>query len=244
MRKRLLILAALAAPAFAQPAARELFYVPAAAGPRPKTGKAAAEFKGPPPLGLRAAIEQYVAGSWVEVSPDQVFGSGDAIRISVRANESGFLYISTKGASGRWSVLFPAAEIQGGDNRVEAGRTYRLPSGAGSWRFRGAKGEELVFLVLSRREVRDLDAVLYARRSRQKAQEKEKIAGSKQLNLAHAISAIDDALIGKVRSLAGRDLVFERVDETGENAERARYWVETSGREDAVLVGEFRLLHQ
>src|SRR5262245_50634277 len=76
--------------------ARELFYAAT-------TTKAAAE-KSPaaPKLGLRySLLKEESANRFREVDPDTVFRTGDHIRLSLEANDSGYLYIVQRGASGR-----------------------------------------------------------------------------------------------------------------------------------------------
>src|SRR6267143_1083349 len=79
----------------------------------PKTSAAA-------PLGLRYSIlKQMSGGETLEVDPDSVFHSGDRIRLSIEANDNGYLYIVLRGSSGNWGLLFPSKEILGGNNVVE-----------------------------------------------------------------------------------------------------------------------------
>src|SRR5262245_11009570 len=93
---------------------RELFYVPLASAPAPKK-----PYKGPPPHGLRYGILKRTAEDWKEVPPASVFHSGDLIRVRITSNEAGYLYIAQSGTSGKWTVLFPAAAINNGENRID-----------------------------------------------------------------------------------------------------------------------------
>ena len=82
-------------------------------------------FTGGAPLGLRYTLLKLVDGRMVEVSPDSVFRAGDRIQVAVEANDAGYLYIVHQGSSGTWKPMFPSAEIEDGNNRVEKGRELR-----------------------------------------------------------------------------------------------------------------------
>jgi hypothetical protein len=222
----------------------------------------AASYQGPNPLGLRYCILKLGSdGEWNEVSTDTVFHSGDKIRVQVESNESGYLYIIMRGTSGNWRPLFPSHEIRGGDNRIEAMEPQMIPSGRGVFTFDGQKGEEKLFLVLSRQEVRDLEQLIYDLNQSSKPATKktatpakpadsQKPGEPKRMLLAQNISPIDDALVGRLRSnLVARDLVFEKIDDStpqkrNQMKETAVYVVEKSGRPDARLVVDIKLIHQ
>jgi hypothetical protein len=222
----------------------------------------AASYQGPNPLGLRYCILKLGSdGEWNEVSTDTVFHSGDKIRVQVESNESGYLYIIMRGTSGNWRPLFPSPEIRGGDNRIEAMEPQMIPSGRGVFTFDGQKGEEKLFLVLSRQEVRDLEQLIYDLNQSSKPATKktatpakpadsQKPGEPKRMLLAQNISPIDDALVGRLRSnMVARDLVFEKIDDStpqkrNQMKETAVYVVEKSGRPDARLVVDIKLIHQ
>ncbi len=228
----------------------------------------AASYQGPNPLGLRYSIlKRSEDGEWNEVGTDTVFHSGDKIRVQVESNESGYLYIIMRGTSGNWRPLFPSAEIRGGDNRIEAMEPQLIPSGRGVFTFDGQKGEEKLFLVLSRQEVGDLEQLIYdlnqsskpaaktpapaTKKTQAPAKQAEPQPGEpKRVLLAQNISPIDDALVGRLRSnMLARDLVFEKIDDStpakrDQMKETAVYVVEKSGRPDARLVVDIKLIHQ
>ena len=92
------------------------------------------------------------AGEAVEVDPDTLFRSGDRIRFALEPNTDGFLYVVQQGSSGRWSVLFPHPQINGGRNDVARFRTVTIPP-ADWFRFDDTAGTERVFVYLSRERV-------------------------------------------------------------------------------------------
>lgn len=83
-------------------------------------------------------------GGMKEVSPTRTFKSGERIRLSVRPNKDGHLYVVSLGSSGRASLLFPR---KGQSNFVKAGQTYETPDR--NIRFDNAPGAEEVMIVLS-----------------------------------------------------------------------------------------------
>src|SRR5215472_6095447 len=74
------------------------------------------------PLALRYSILQKKGNSFDEVDADSEFHSGDRVRVRVESNGTAYLYIVQLGSSGKWRVLFPSKEIDGGNNRIESGR--------------------------------------------------------------------------------------------------------------------------
>ncbi len=190
------------------------------------------------PLGLRYSILKVGSTGAQEVDAETVFRPGDRIRVSVEANDDGYLYIVSRGSSGAWSVLFPSAEIAGGDNRIERGRRYEIPSGY-SFAFDHTPGDERLFVVLSRQPERDIDRLIYSL-GRPPAPE----ANAPKVLLAQ--NRLDDGLVGRLRNVYSRDLIIEKVDETtaGARAEKAVYTVNPSGAADSRVVADITLRKQ
>ncbi len=246
------LLAAPARPqARSQMTARELFHAPAeppaaakAKPSRAQPGQPSPVLVSAPsvPLGLRYSILKEVRpGAAAEVDPDTVFRSGDRIRLSFEANADAYLYVVQRGSSGNWSVLFPSAEVEGGNNAVRRGVRYEIP--AGYWfAFDEQPGQEKLFLVLSRQPEANLERLIYS------VQETPaRPAQSSKTLLALNAPVISDALMGRLREqVFTRDLVFEKVtDKTaGDRDEKAVYVVNPAGGAAARVVADLILKHQ
>ena len=102
--------------------------------------------------------------------------------------------IAARAAFGK--SLFPSAEIEGGDNRVERGRRYEIPSGY-TFTFDEQPGAEKLFIVLSRRPEPDLERLIYSLGQRRPAEDTRPEPAPKVL-LAQSTIRIDDALIGPI----------------------------------------------
>ncbi|HUB32728.1 MAG TPA: DUF4384 domain-containing protein, partial [Bryobacteraceae bacterium] len=111
------------------------------------------------PLGLRYALVQVVNGAEREVSPQSTFHSGDMVRVKIEGNRNGYLYVIARGSSGNWKPLFPAPDINGGENRVAPHQRYTLPSSSQAFTFDEQPGQEQLFLIYSAEPVRDIDSM-------------------------------------------------------------------------------------
>jgi len=200
------------------------------------------------PLGLRYSILLNNGdGEYREVAPDNVFHSGDRIRVAVEVNDPGYLYIAMKGASGTWGILFPTADIAGGSNRVESGHRYIIPSAPDRFAFDQQPGEERLFLVLSRQPEPSLEQLIYSLGSGSVSPTSAPNAPSEQPKVLTADASFGDPLVERLRSeVFARDLVFEKVDDNtpGDKKENAVYVLNRTGSPDSRLVADFVLKHQ
>ncbi len=153
------------------------------------------------PLGLRYALLKVGEGGELsEVLPETTFHSGDKLKISLMANQPGYIYIIQQGSSGSWRPLFPAQGDLPQSNRVEAGRIYQVPSGK-SFQFNQQTGEERLFILLSRQVVSDLDGVIFTLRQQEKDPAPSSALAAGQVEASNRIS---DELVQKLQS---RDLM-------------------------------------
>lgn len=69
----------------------------------------------------------------VRVSVGTPLAEGDRVRVGIESPEPGYLYVINRevyanGRRGEPALIFPTTRINGGDNRVKAGRLIELPS--------------------------------------------------------------------------------------------------------------------
>ncbi|HEX4231104.1 MAG TPA: DUF4384 domain-containing protein [Bryobacteraceae bacterium] len=193
------------------------------------------------PLGLRyTLLQQLKTGQNEEVLPDSTFRAGDSIRISVMANEPGYLYVIQRGSTGAWNVLFPqpgTPEV----NRVEAGRNYEIPGGDGEYfTFDEHAGQEKIYVLLSRAAVRDLDNLILQVQQGHQPGDPETVA-----------SGAADRIMQDLRKGSGtRDLVFTQVNDPSPSqaapGEKAIYVVNKASSEkpDSEIVIDMTLNHR
>ena len=135
--------------------------------PRPATAPLPAT--GAPPLGLRYTVLKLAADNTpTEVPNDTVFHAGDRIRFSVETNAPGYLYIVNQGSSGTWKPMFPSAEIDDGNNRIEGWRPYTMPPKS-RFAFDSTAGTENLFIVFSLQPEPDLEGMIYSLQGKKKA---------------------------------------------------------------------------
>jgi hypothetical protein len=201
---------------------------------------------GAPPLGLRYTVLKLAAGDTpTEVPTDTVFHAGDRIRFSVEANAPGYLYIVNQGSSGNWKPMFPSAEIEDGNNRIEGWRPYTMPPKS-RLAFDSTVGTENLFIVLSLQPEPDLESMIYSLQGKKKAAAaapEAPVQSSKELIMAANIS---NSAVDRMRAVYARDLIIEKVDPNtpGDKKETAVYVVNPSGSADSRVVADLHLVHQ
>jgi hypothetical protein len=104
-------------------------------------------------LGLRynLALVDRASNKEIEVvSPTHNFQEGDCVAIELMPNRAGYLYVLEQGSSGKWISLFPnPKELPDESNVVKARDTVRVPASK-FFRITPPKGEERVFVILTR----------------------------------------------------------------------------------------------
>ena len=203
---------------------------------------------GAPPLGLRYTVLKLGADNTpTEVPNDTVFHAGDRIRFSVEANCPGYLYIINQGSSGNWKPVFPSAEIEDGNNRIEGWRPYTMPPKS-RLAFDSTVGTENLFIVFSLQPENDLESIIYSLQGRKKpaaaaAATDAPVQSSKELIVAANIS---NSAVDRMRAAWSRDLIIEKVDPNtnGDKKETAVYVVNPTGSADSRVVADLHLVHQ
>jgi len=97
---------------------------------------------------MEVTLEKQDGGRWKAVDPGMVFEKDDRVRFRFRANFRGRLYVMNYGTSGAYSLLFPREET-GQENRIEAGKEYRVPATEAWFRIGGPPGYDVVYWLMS-----------------------------------------------------------------------------------------------
>lgn len=167
--------------------------------------------------GLRFRLTR-LAADGVEGDVDgaaTTFHSGDRVRFTFESNVDGFLYVVQQGSSGRWTVLFPGPDINGGKNTIAKGQRYQVPTD--DWfLFDDNPGTEHLFVFLSREPMKQLPGF-----------------DRPVTRYETVVASVVDDLKQKVQS---RDLVFEkdRTPAAAKGAVQATYVVNKAQVADAV----------
>lgn len=168
-------------------------------------------------LGLRFRLTRLGADG-VEGDVDgatTTFHSGDRIRFTFESNVDGYLYVVQQGSSGRWTVLFPGPNINGGKNAIGKGQRYQVPND--DWfLFDENPGTEQVFVFMSREPLKQLPGF-----------------DRPVTRYETVVASVVDDLKQRVQS---RDLILEkdRTPATASGAVQATYVVNKAQVADAV----------
>jgi hypothetical protein len=112
-------------------------------------------------LGLRCSLLLRGADKeYDEVKPGTVFHSGDHIRLSLMANQSGYLYVIQKGSSGNWSPIYPPRSAGADAAKISPGHLEIVPGGTQAFAFDQHPGKEELYVILSRSPIEDIDRVI------------------------------------------------------------------------------------
>ena len=158
-------------------------------------------------------IERIDSGTSQKVSASTVFKSGDSIRLHVRANRPGYLYVVNRGSSGRTNFLFPTASNS--SEYIDAQQTVTIPS-VGDIRFDETPGEEVVWVFVSQHPLPTKDpsgGQMQADNST--AQEPHNLCGSKDLIL-ESPDALQKSCSDGSNSGGSKDLMVENSAATAE----------------------------
>jgi hypothetical protein len=172
-----------------------------------------------------------------------VFHSGDHIRLSLLANQAGYLYVVQKGSTGAWSPIYPAPGATPEAAKISPGQLEVVPGGTKAFAFDQNPGAEKLYVILSRHPIEDIDRVI--RNLSHGGSVPAQPADSSPV--LEAKNVIPDELL---RKLASRDLNLvdeETVDSSSSSAqdsEKAVYVVarksETPSSEQVILSLDLR----
>lgn len=97
---------------------------------------------------IEISLERETPSGWEAVDPGLVLEGDDLVRFRIESNTDGYLHVTSRGTSGSYSTLFPSVDA-GEENRVQAGRQYRIPQTSGAFRLSGPAGHDVVYWILS-----------------------------------------------------------------------------------------------
>ena len=104
------------------------------------------------PQRIKVSVERQETAGWRAVNPATVFAAGDRLRFRVSTSFPGYLYVSDRGTSGSYDLLFPTSDT-GSDNRIAASKDYIVPATQGSFRVSGPEGQDIIYWMLSPTEL-------------------------------------------------------------------------------------------
>ena len=95
-----------------------------------------------------------------EADPNQVFHTGDQVKLAITTNQNGYLYVIQRMDNGDGNFVFPDPRINGGLNKVKKNQEYVVPSFCPSkpdpddcwWEMTPPAGRENFIVVFSRDE--------------------------------------------------------------------------------------------
>jgi predicted Ser/Thr protein kinase len=136
-----------------------------AAPPSIAPSPAPAPAKGPE-ISYYLTMQKYQDGDYrppMRLAKEMVFGPRDRLRVSLAADEPGYLYVVNEGPSSTggitYNVLHPKTTLDGGSAGLAPGREVHIPSADGFLVFDESQGTESLWLVFSREQVPELEAV-------------------------------------------------------------------------------------
>ncbi|HEX4771866.1 MAG TPA: DUF4384 domain-containing protein [Bryobacteraceae bacterium] len=208
-----------------------------------------------PALGMRYAVYRLVGSNKEPVDADTVFHSNDHIQLIVDVNTPAFLYVISRGSSGKWSTLFPAADADQNANLVQPHAGYTFPPGE-MITFAEPAGKEELFLFLSRQPVHSTEDLMLQIASKGKSVPAEKQEEAlPHSNVVEAFNRMDDTQVNLLRDAFSRDLIVEKVNSDSNAApaptvaqapakDTSVYVVNPSAGADAHVVADVTFRHE
>jgi hypothetical protein len=200
------------------------------------------------PLGLRYTVQKIYRDQTTDESRDTKFHAGDQVQLSLEVNDTGYLYVVTQGTSLKWRALFPSAEIENGDNRVQPAHTYTLPPGRKAIGFDDQPGEEHLFVILSRQPVTEIDGLIFSLKGGRQTPAKDARPDQPADPVLTASAELEDSQIVRMRATYTRDLIIEDLGDPGhqkggQQTDKSVYVVNPKGSADSRVVADITLSH-
>lgn len=102
-------------------------------------------------------VLKYEEGNLTPVAPTTEFKAGDQIKLQLKSNFDGFVYVVNVHPDGKRCLMFPLPEAM--DNTIKTGEMYELPPGH-IMEFDSEKGIEVLQVIMTRGRVKYLDDAL------------------------------------------------------------------------------------
>ena len=100
------------------------------------------------PQRIRVTVERQEQAGWAAVNPALVFAVGDRVRFRVSTTFAGYLYVTNRGTSGAYELLFPRSDT-GAENRIAANKDYIVPASQGWFKVSGPPGQDVIYWLVS-----------------------------------------------------------------------------------------------
>ncbi len=241
--------------------------VPASSTPEPSSGQATrsadssdspviVKVANPtyPALGLKYSVFQYADGKRLPVDPDQIFRSNQHIQLTMEVSSPGYLYIVSRGASGKWSTLFPGSDAQPEANHLIPGRAYRMPPGdTDVITFYEPAGKEQLFLFLSRQPISSSEDLMMQMSGEKGMASAASPRPKSQERVMEAMNRLGDGDINHLTNVYARDLIVEKASSSDPQSTSASepdpkavsmYVVNPSGSADSHVVANITFKHE
>ncbi len=213
------------------------------------------------PLGIRLSIvKDSPSGPFAEdppeVSLDTNFHKDDRVRLHIKVNDKGYLYILDRQSSGIWKPLLPSPDLPGISNVVEPGTVYSVPPTTG-FLVGDPPGEEKLFIVLSRTP-EDLQSLIMDMSRREGGSSTPKSPANEPpsqpptrqpslVTVSQNSPPLNDGMVDQMRSFYARDLLIEKMDDQmpGPSKENAVYAATNpNGGNDKLVVLDAQINHR
>ncbi|MDR2161121.1 MAG: DUF4384 domain-containing protein [Desulfovibrio sp.] len=194
----ILVMLALAAPAFAARKTRDLVFEEEEETAAEEVAKDA-KIENPQVIAVQTTLDLTRSGETMSVTPSHEFQSGDKVKLRYTTNADGYVYWLAKMSSGKYAVLFPTPQT-GMDNFIKKNEEHTVPV-KGAFRFDDTPGTESLLMIFSDGKVPELEQAV------------AEAAGQKTNTVdrqATQVASVEQKNTSKRKT---RDLVFEEEED-------------------------------